>query len=87
MSIFDILRYSGTNLGSLNELKALPEELIQLYWNVIMDSSGYRRERHEFIAHKEKCAVLVSWYHYKKRTDFSAAFIQALREYNIEDNQ
>ena len=81
MSLFDIIRYSGTNLSSMAELLMLPEELIDLYWKNSGFDSTTRRN------HEVKCKTLSDWYTVYPVTldDFRIAFAEALKEYSLRN--
>jgi hypothetical protein len=81
MSLFDIIKYSNTDLGSKDELKALPEELLDLYW-----------KNFAHLNHVDKCTELAYWYrdyryHKTPRKDYSKAFNEALKEYSARDEE
>jgi hypothetical protein len=83
MSIFDVIKYSGTNLGSIDELEALPEELMDLY----RKETGYWRRE----THIQRCTEMAWRWEVsdpKWRAEFLyKPFIEAVKEYSERDEE
>ena len=86
MNIFDIIKYSNTNLSNDNELLPLPEELMELYWWKVTgldpDAYGY--------THGYRCRSAGGWYrgaHRRGKESYSKLFIEALKEYSARDEE
>jgi hypothetical protein len=86
MSLFDVIRYSNTNLGSEAELMVLPEDLMELYWKKITGPilNSYQ---YYIYTHEHRCRAVGSWYRDAKKEVYSQLFKQALTEYNPEETQ
>lgn len=88
MSIFDVLKYGGTDLGSQAELETLPEGLIDLYW-IQAHAKTPTEDYNPF--YKKKCSALAMWgkytggleNSYARQAFAKQAFAKALSEYNI----
>ena len=82
MSLFDIIKYSNTDLGNADVLEALPEDLLQLYWNNAPNQRPDLNSRHRL--HNQKCGMLAYSYLYKFKNQryYKKAFKKSCMEYN-----
>ncbi len=81
MSLFDILRYSDTNLMSREALLTLPDRLIELYWK---HTGPWDTDPSEPI-NTERCRVLAWYASLHENKDFiQQHFQRALKEYSHE---
>ncbi len=83
MSLFDVIRYTNTNLGSTEELSKLPAEFFKLYWT----KSIYGYVDSWQIEHDKDIQIqwLVIWYNSEGyRTEQISRFKAVLKEYNNE---
>lgn len=81
MTVFDILRYKYTDLESSEEVSALPEELIELYWLAAHDQ--HAQVPSKTYSMKEKIRLMVSWADGVAELGWPAtAFDIALKKYN-----
>ncbi len=83
MSLFDILKYQNIDLGNRYELEALPEDLINLYWNEV--GNPYPEEESKNFSHIRKCRLLAVWTDdvYTGDNPYKM-FVRALKKYNPE---
>ena len=80
MSLFDIIKYSGTDLNSQAELEALPEELLELYRDEVRHGAD---EAVRCIIYS--IAEMAGWLTISMQPK-QVTFNRALKRYNNDDN-
>ena len=76
MSLFDVIKYSSTDLSSLSEVRKLPKRLQELY--IMEERRGY-----DGVANVD-IAYLCFWYNHGFAENYKSAFKHALSIYANE---
>lgn len=79
MSIFDVLKYQNTNINDYDALMELPEDLINQYWEMVLD-----KVPNWFDTHNLKCAKLAHYaecYGIDQYNNYLKIFNEVLKNY------
>ena len=78
-NLFTIIKYSDVDLTNFDALKALPEELLTLYWNEVKFVNHY-------LTHDDRCNYLVAYALMKPSDNREALYKSALEKYSQNES-
>ena len=79
MSLFDVIKYRGINLGRVEDLLQLPEDVLTEYWSEMLYIATPKKAT---IKNETKAGYLANHYIFNTERTHSKVLMKILSEYN-----